>query len=69
MFLPLVVLICLCLRSKGRVLLLPAVEQTAPVIADKFGDRPLVQLTEDQDEMYAEDGAGPDTDCVNYMMQ
>jgi hypothetical protein len=73
MFLPLVV----CLSGCFAAIPILVVEMTcaitsgsranAPVIADKFGDEPLFQA--EAKTKCAEDGAGPDTDCVNYMMQ
>jgi hypothetical protein len=66
MFLPLVV--CMSILAVERTCAITSSSRAnAPVIADKFGDEPLFQA--EAKTKCAEDGAGPDTDCVNYMMQ
>ena len=44
-----------------------AARANSPLIADKFNGEPLFQA--EAKTKCAEDGAGPDTDCVDYMMQ
>jgi hypothetical protein len=73
MFLPLMVCLSGCLAAipilgvEMACAITSASRANAPVIDDKFGDEPLFQA--EAKTKCAEDGAGPDTDCVNYMMQ